>query len=486
MAQELIVRDLLTRWKIKADNSQLENFEDKIDQFVKKVDSVEARVTQVGRKLQGVGSSLTKFVTLPLTLLAGQGLKTAANLEQLQVAFNTMLGDATQAEAFFKRLIDFTAKTPFQLDQVANSAKALLAFGFGEAEIIPMLERIGDLSAGLDQPINELAQIFGKARVQGRLMQEDVNQLTERGIPIYQELAKQFGVAEGEVRKLVETGKVGFPQLQKALVALTSEGGKFAGLTRAQSKSLGGVFSTFLDNINLAAAAIGETLAPAVKPVLSLLSDLANSFATSNTSVKLLVTGIVVLGLAVPPLLLALGTFLVLLPKITLAFGLLKAAMLSPFTAIGGMIQAMIRQYILLGNAAFSAWAKTLAPILAVIALIGFMFLLIDDIITSFQGGESFFGTFFDLEVAFEAWSKIGDIAKAALASLGTWIAAQVLQWFDIGYAIDKWVELATSGVNRVKAFFGFGTDGGSAASDASTSVSPSATARSVSNNSTM
>ena len=66
--------------------------------------------------------------------------------------------------------------------------------------------RVGDIAAGTNQDFNELAVVFGKAKVQGRLFGEDINQLTGRGIPIIGEFAKQFGVAEGEVKKLVSEG----------------------------------------------------------------------------------------------------------------------------------------------------------------------------------------------------------------------------------------------------------------------------------------
>ena len=78
-----------------------------------------------------------------------------------------------------------------------------------------------------EAPVNEIAELYGKARVQGRLFAEDINQLTGRGIPIIQELAKQFGVSDSEVKKLVESGKVGFPNIERSFMDMTSQGGKF-------------------------------------------------------------------------------------------------------------------------------------------------------------------------------------------------------------------------------------------------------------------
>ena len=51
--------------------------------------------------------------------------------------------------------------------------------------------------------VNQIAELYGKARVQGRLFAEDINQLTGRGIPIIGELAKQFGVSDSQVCQCV-------------------------------------------------------------------------------------------------------------------------------------------------------------------------------------------------------------------------------------------------------------------------------------------
>ncbi len=120
-----------------------------------------------------------------------------------------------QPWATFKK---FSAVTPFESEEVIKSGRSLLAFGFDVKELIPNLKAVGDVAAGTQVPLTDLAGIFGKARVAGRLYAEDINQLTERGVPIIDELAKVFNTSSGEVKNLVEKGKVGFPQLQALLI----------------------------------------------------------------------------------------------------------------------------------------------------------------------------------------------------------------------------------------------------------------------------
>lgn len=214
--------------------SQLGGFNDAMGKSVSSAKTVAAGMVAVGAAVGGI---------------VGFAVKSAASLEQTRTSFETMLGSGEKAGALMKELNAFAASTPFEFPELADAGKKLLAFGFASQDIVPNLRRLGDVASGLGIPIGELSELYGKAKVQGRLFAEDVNQLTGRGIPVTKEFAKQFGVAESEVRGLVESGKIGFPELQKAIESMTNEGGLFAGGMLRQSTTLNGMISTLKDNI---------------------------------------------------------------------------------------------------------------------------------------------------------------------------------------------------------------------------------------------
>ena len=196
---------------------------------------------------------------------AGFAVRQAADAEKAAVSFKVLLGSAEDAKTVLGDLASFAASTPFELAELRDATRKLVAFGVANNDLLPTLRRVGDIAAGLDIPIGELAEIYGKARVQGRLFAEDVNQLTGRGIPVIQEFAKQFGVSEQQVRKLVESGKVGFKNLEQAFVSLTSEGGKFAGLMDELSGTAAGQWSSLKDEITATARDLGTLLLPTLK-----------------------------------------------------------------------------------------------------------------------------------------------------------------------------------------------------------------------------
>ena len=116
--------------------------------------------------------------------------------------------------------------------------------------------------------------------VQGRLYTQDLNQFLGRGIPLMEELAKQFGVAENQVKQLVEDGKVGFPEVQKAIENLTNEGSKFGGLMEAQSKTITGQISNIEDAIDTMFNAIGQSQEGVINTSLGLVSTLIENWET--------------------------------------------------------------------------------------------------------------------------------------------------------------------------------------------------------------
>ena len=214
----------------------------------------------------GIGAALAGG-----TAAVGVGVKAinaAADFEQTKVAFSTLIGDAGKAEQTLAKLRELGAQTPFEFPELADAGRKLIAFGESADSVPETLRRIGDVSAGVQAPVNEIAELYGKARVQGRLFAEDINQLTGRGIPIIQELAKQFGVSDSQVKKLVESGQVGFPNIERAFVSMTSQGGKFSGMMEAQSKTTSGLFSTLKDTINEVFLTLGTPINDAIRPLV--------------------------------------------------------------------------------------------------------------------------------------------------------------------------------------------------------------------------
>lgn len=222
--------------------------------------------------LAAVGGAAFTALAVGAGAVVASGAKMAIGYEQTQVAFETFLGSAEAATATLEKLEKFSTKTPFTPDQVNEAGKALLAFGITTDELIPSLKAVGDISAGTGKDFNELAVIYGKARTAGTLFAEDINQLTEAGIPIIDQFAKQLGVLPAEVKKLSSEGKIGFKDLEQAFADMTGEGGQFFDLMDKQSQTVGGRISTLQGNFGKLQRELGEKFLPVISEVVDNLN----------------------------------------------------------------------------------------------------------------------------------------------------------------------------------------------------------------------
>ncbi len=167
--------------------------------------------------------------------------------QAIEIALSTILGSEEKAIGLVAQLKDTAAKTPFDMKGVASGAKMLLAYGESADTVNDTLIKLGNIAAGLSQPLGDIVYLYGTTMTQGRLYTQDLNQFTGRGIPMIRELAKEFGVAESEVKKLVEEGKVGFPEVQRVVENLTNETGMFYNLMERQSAAVTGKISNLED-----------------------------------------------------------------------------------------------------------------------------------------------------------------------------------------------------------------------------------------------
>lgn len=230
---------------------------------------VQDGVTQTAQVVEQQGQSIESFFnrikSVASVAFAGFTAKeiistlgtVRGEFQQFEIAFETMLGSGQEAKTMISDLANLAATTPFSMKGVVDGAKQLLAYGFAANEITETMRRLGDVSAGLGLNLQDLTWLYGTTMVQGRLFTRDLMQFTGRGIPLTEELAKQFGVTKDKVSELVTAGKVGFPEVKKAIESLTNEGGKFGGLMEKQSHSITGQISNIKDTIEMAINDLG-------------------------------------------------------------------------------------------------------------------------------------------------------------------------------------------------------------------------------------
>ena len=211
-----------------------------------------SEAAQMDQSIQQFAQNGARYI---VTYLVGQGMgsllqsivQTRGQFQQLEIAFGTMLKSDSKAKQLMDELVVTAAKTPFDLQGIANSAKQMMAYGSSVDSVVDELVMLGNVASGVGAPLGEIAYLYGTLRTQGRAYAMDIRQFAGRGIPIYEELAKIMGVNKDQVSALVSEGKVGFAEVEKVFQNLTSSTGMYYNLMQKQSASLTGMISNLED-----------------------------------------------------------------------------------------------------------------------------------------------------------------------------------------------------------------------------------------------
>lgn len=174
---------------------------------------------QITRGMDSAVSSLRRlaiqagagFLTFQgLRSIVGDFIRTAGDFERLRVQLASLMGTAEQGEAAFAWLQEFAENTPFQLQDLTQSFIRLKAFGMD-----PMngtMQAIADQSAllgGSQETLNGIVLALGQAWAKQKLQGEEILQLVERGVPVWELLADVTGRTAEEVQELSAKGALG-------------------------------------------------------------------------------------------------------------------------------------------------------------------------------------------------------------------------------------------------------------------------------------
>jgi len=249
----MIIRELITKWGFEIDDGPL-----------KKADAgVKTLTLSIGAMTVALGGA---------TAAMGFFLKKGGDMEQTNIAFETMLGSAEKATKLIGELKDFTKTTPFELEDTLIGAKRLLAYNIEAEKLIPTLTALGNVAAGVGRErLPFLILALGQVKTATKLRGQELRQFTEAGVPLLAALAEQMNIKEADVFTKVSAGEVMFEDVEKALIKMTSGEGKFADLMVKQSKSFLGLLSIIRDTLNIIAIEIGTKILPMGKKYVTMV-----------------------------------------------------------------------------------------------------------------------------------------------------------------------------------------------------------------------
>ena len=209
-----------------------------------------------GKLLSAAKAGATAFVLLG-GAVAAWGVKLAAKAETGAVVFGTMLKNMQQGKALQADLESWSGAPLFDADAVQLSGVLLFKAGIAADQIKGKLDQLGNIAAATKTPVDELAKIYQQGMNQGAFQQDKINQLSDRGIAIYEGLAHATGVSGLALKELIRDGKIGPAEMNAALEHLTTGQGIYAGALNNIGATTEGMWKKLTNTVAFVAREVG-------------------------------------------------------------------------------------------------------------------------------------------------------------------------------------------------------------------------------------
>lgn len=207
-----------------------------------------------------------------------QMVNVRGEIQQLEIAFETMLNSKEKADAMMADIKKIALTTPFTLTEVADNTKQLIAMGIAADDVIGTMKALGDVAAGVSVPISRIAINYGQVAALGKLQSREIRDFAMAGIPIVGELATMLGKTSAEIQEMVEAGKIGFPEVEQAFKNMSGEGGRFYNLMEKQNASVTGQISKLQDEIQMMFNSLGEANQGIIYDAIGVASELVGNY----------------------------------------------------------------------------------------------------------------------------------------------------------------------------------------------------------------
>lgn len=277
--------------------------EDVSKELAKKFETIGKGFSKAGETMTKIGSKITKTVTIPLLGISTVAGKTAIDFVKLKESsmgvFEKMLGGSEAAEEMYQSLLKVAKASTYSQEAFLTAGKTLVGMGTSAQDTTKYLQAITDAVAGFggsSADIESLASVFGKVSAKGKVLTDDLNMLSERGVNGLQILAAHYGKTTDEMQEMVSKGMVPAKEGLDILCDGMENGYTYAGqfhqgLSGMAQQLKGGTLTGALDGLKSSFRNFSTELVGAFDNKQYMI-DLVNAFGTALGHLPKLLSGI--------------------------------------------------------------------------------------------------------------------------------------------------------------------------------------------------
>jgi hypothetical protein len=205
-------------------------------------------------------------------------LKPAAAMETYAISIEQFSRSAEEARATLAEMQEFALISPYSMDSVVQGTSLMMRYGMAAEDAVKMTKMLGEVAGGNSAKMELLALAVGQTTSMGKLMGQELRQMTEHGFNPLQIAAeamlgpnadpKEVKKKVRELSKLMRAGAIDAGLVTAALELSTSKGGKYAGKMEKDANSISGLTSQIVESLKIAAGIIGKIFEEDTRKVL--------------------------------------------------------------------------------------------------------------------------------------------------------------------------------------------------------------------------
>ena len=146
-----------------------------------------------------------------------------SSLENTRGSFGVLLGSAEKAEEMINKMRIAAQTTTMSFEEFRNSGKYLLSFQFEASKVVDITKSIGAAVYALNaQDVGGMERIIralGQMKAAGKITLENLNQLTEVGVPAVKMLSDVFGTTTANITQMISKGLLPADEAINGLIA---------------------------------------------------------------------------------------------------------------------------------------------------------------------------------------------------------------------------------------------------------------------------
>ncbi len=210
--------------RLKADVSDLERGMTQAQSAISRTKSVIQTMagqasTAFGNIANGIANFAKKLFLIGAVSSYGASrfINLAAELETTQQRMVALSGSTSEAKKVFGELYNYTLGKPIEFPTAAKAAKTLMGYGVQANKVVGHMKTLSAFAIVNGADMAQLALAYGQVNAKGKLMGQEVLQLTNNFVPVTRVIAEHFNVSIKKAQELIEGGKVSAQEFNAAM-----------------------------------------------------------------------------------------------------------------------------------------------------------------------------------------------------------------------------------------------------------------------------